>query len=68
VLRSEPSKWESVLFKQAVEEQVDHAALSKALQKRMELVVLSETSGSHSQRVRPHTACKHPGAGGGTAK
>ncbi len=52
VIRSDSSRWESLLTRQAVQQGIRHSALATALQKRMEKVVLSETSGSHSQRVQ----------------
>lgn len=51
VIRSDSSRWESLMTRQAVQQGIRHSALATALQKRMEQVVLSETSGSHSQRV-----------------
>ena len=53
VIRSDSSRWESLLMRQAAQQGIRHSALATALQKRMEQVVLSETSGSHSQRVLP---------------
>lgn len=52
VIMGDPKQWEQIMMRQMVSDGVSHSAFATALQKRMEGVVLKESSGSHSQRVQ----------------